>query len=252
LKRTNVFALGALAVVTALAVVSQADALQSTRAIKIISIIVNVTPSPAPVVFRHAAPPQPGPAVQPQYARLVSDPSRGPAQVASSGAAWDVAPGAPILIAQSSAQGTPVPVQFVAKPDPNSAYIKVIQHTGQIDAPYGTTIFPCAFEIFTFYPTVHQLTDWAYGTKLSGGPPPTFPLENYPTASYLSWAVPDLSATFKAYANSGTPGQLTWGGTAGQSQQHCIDLQITVPNSLPPSSPTNIYQATMQYNLLVN
>ena len=248
--RTKLFALGALAVLAALAFVSQADALQSTRAFKVVSITVNVTPSPAPIVFHRAVPPKSVPAVRPELARLVADPYRGPLQVASSGAAWDVAPG--IMIAQTSAQGTPVPVQFVAKPDPNSAYLKIIQHTGQIDAPYGTSVWPCAFEIFTFYPTVHQLTDWAYGTKLSGGPPPTFPLENYPTASYLSWAVPDLGPTVKAYANSGAPGQLTWPGTAGQSQQHCIDLTIVVPNSLPPSSPSNIYSATIQYNLLVN
>jgi hypothetical protein len=252
LKPTNIFALGALALLAALAVISQADALQSTRAYKIINITVNVTPSPAPVVYHHAAPAKPAAAPAAQFARLVADPSRGPVQVASLGSAWDVAPGGPIYIAQSSAQATPVPVQFNAKPDPNSLYIKVIQHTGQIDAPYGTTTFPCVFEIYTYYTTIHQLTDWAYGTKLSGGPPPTFPLENYPTVSYLSWAVPDFGPAFTAYANSGAPGQKTWTGTAGQAQQHCIDLTITVPNSLPPSSPTNLYSATMQYNLLVN
>ena len=33
-----------------------------------------------------------------------------------------------------------------------------------------------------------------------------------------------------------------------QAQQHCVDLSITVPNSLPP----NTYTAVIQYNLLVN
>jgi hypothetical protein len=60
--------------------------------------------------------------------------------------------------------------------------------------------------------------------------------------------VPDLAKSFRPYNNAGSPGETTWTGTAGQSQQHCIDLSIVVPNS----QPAGVYTAAVQYNLLVN
>jgi hypothetical protein len=60
--------------------------------------------------------------------------------------------------------------------------------------------------------------------------------------------VPDLATPLKAYNNAGTPGETTWTGNAGQSQQHCIDLTIVVPNS----QAAGVYTAAIQYNLLVN
>jgi hypothetical protein len=247
LRRTNIAALLALGTLASLAVFSQADALQTTKAFKEVVITVVITPSPAPVGFFRAAPPAAKPAVRPEIARLLADPYAGPARIASSGSAWDVAPGA--MIAQvPPVQGSPVPVQFVAKPDPNGAFIRIIPHTSELDVPYGTTVFPCAFEVFTFYTTAHQLTDWGYGTKTQNPPPPTYPIENWPAASYLSWGVPDLAKSLRAYNNAGAPGETTWTGTAGQSQQHCIDLSIVVPNS----QAAGVYTAAIQYNLLVN
>jgi hypothetical protein len=254
LRRTNIAALIALGTVAGLATFSQADALQTTRAYKELVLTVVVTPSPAPVGFLPRRPAAPGAnaALRPQIARLVADPYAGPARIASSGAAWDVAPGAlapATLIAQvPPVQPSPVPVQFVAKPDPNAAYLRVIPHTSELDVPYGTTVFPCAFEIFTFYTTAHQLTDWGYGTKTQAPPPPTYPVENWPAASYLSWAVPDFAATVHAYNNAGSPGETTWTGKAGQSQQHCVDLTVVVPNS----QAAGVYTAAIQYNLIVN
>ncbi len=252
MKRTNQLALLALGTMAALAVFSQADALQSSKTYKTVYLTVVITPSPAPVVMHRAVPPAEvapvrGVAVAPGIARLVADPFGGPLQVASSGSAWDVVPSG-LMIAQAvTAQPTPVPVRFIAKPDPNAMYLHVIPHTSMLYAGYGTTPFACAYEVFTYYPTTHSLVDWAYGTTNTTATG-TYPMMNYPTTSYLSWAVPDLAATFHTFANSGTPGEKTWSGTAGQSQQHCVDLKIVVPNSQPPGS----YPAIVQYTLVVS
>ncbi len=254
MRRTNFAALIALGAVAGLAVFSQADALQTTRAYKELVLTVVITPSPAPVGFlpHRAAPPAPNPVTRPQIARLVADPYAGPVRIASSGAAWDVAPGAlapATMIAQiPPVQGSPVPVQFNAKADPNGAYLRIVPHTSELDVPYGTTAFPCAFEIFTYYTTAHKLIDWGYGTRTQNPPPPTYPIENWPTTSYLSWAVPDFATTVHAYNNAGSPGETVWTGIAGQSQQHCFSLTVVVPNS----QPAGVYTATIQYNLLVN
>jgi len=223
-------------VLAAFAVCSQADALTGLKTYKEVVIRIQVTPSP--IAF---APPKsksgPYPGTLPSNVRI-----------ASSGSTWDVPPGGPFTIAQSSAQPPPVPVQFVAKPDPNSAYLRVIPHTALWSVPYGTTTLACAFEIYTFYTNSYKLQDWGYGTTKTGGANSgTFPIENYPTVSYLSWAVPDFGPTFTPYWNQGPGGELTWSGTVGQKQQHCIDLKITVPNSQPAGS----FTATVQYNLYV-
>ena len=242
---------------TALAAWSQADALQTTKAFKEEVLTIVITPSPSPLAMHWpvrrpnadgvavAAAPKP---VAPNVARLVADPYAGPAMVASSGSAWDVAPGGPRMIAQVvPAQPTPVPVRFNAKPDPNAMYLRIIPHISELDVPYGTTTFACVFEVYTFYTTIYSLTDWAYGTThtVSNG---SYPMQNYNSTSYLSWNTPDFNLTWHPYANSGTPGESVWTGTASQAQQHCVDLRIVVPNSQPPGT----YTATAQYTLIVN
>jgi hypothetical protein len=247
LRRTNIFALVALAVVAALAVVSQADALQAQKAYKEMVVTIIVTPSPAPVGFLRPAARAVAPAaVSAQFARLVADPFTGPAQIASSPSAWDVPPG--LTIAQASAQPPPIPVQFVAKPDPNAAFIHIVPHTPTLNAPYGLSTWPCVFEVYTFYTNTYKLLDWGYGTsKTSGSGSGTFPIENYSTVSFLSWAVPDFSPVFTPYNNAGPPGETTWTGTASQAQQHCVNLKLNVPNSQAAGT----YTATVQYNLYV-
>jgi len=245
LRRTNLLAFVALGVLAALTVVSQADALQAQKALKFYSFAFTVTPSPSPVGFAKPAAPA-NPVVPTQVAQLVADPFVGPAQVASADAlSWDVAPGA-TMIAQSSVQPTPVPVQFVTKSDPNAAFLQIFPQAVPPAFPYGTTVIPCAFKVFTFYTNTYKLVDWGQGTVSSGGTM-TFPVENYPTASYLSWAVPDFSTTTHTYSNSGAPGETTWAGNAHQSQTHCIDLTLNVP----ASQPAGAYQATIQYTLYV-
>jgi hypothetical protein len=256
LTRTNILALLALGTMAALAAFSQADALQTTKTFKIESMTFLITPSPAPLVMHRSAPPADAAparsvAVAPAMARLVADPYGGPLQVAFSDSAWDVPPSAMMMIAQAiTAQPTPVPVRFNAKADPNAIYLHLVNHMppGNVLAvPYGTTLFPCAFEVYTYYTTSYYLTDWAWGTTNTTATG-TYPMMNYPTTSYLSWAVPDFAATFHAYANSGQPGERTWSGLAGQTQQHCVNLSIVVPNSQPPGS----YPAAAQYTLIVN
>ena len=251
MRRTNLLALLALGTVAALAVFSQADALQTTKAFKEEVLTIVVTPSPSPLAMhwpmhQRGAAPARAVAVAPAIARMVADPYAGPLQVASSGAVWDVAPG-PIMIGQLSAQATPVPVRFVAKADPNALYLRIIPHLTELDVPYGTTTFACVFEVYTYYTATYILTDWAYGTvhTVQAG---SFPMLNYSTTSDLSWAVPDFSATWHPYANSGTPGEQVWTGLASQAQQHCVSLQVVVPNTQAPGT----YTATAQYTLIVN
>jgi hypothetical protein len=237
LRRRNLLALLVI-VLAALAVGSQADALTGLKTYKIVVINIQVTPSPAPLGWI-TPPTSMYPEVLPAGV-----------QIASSGSAWDVAPGAPFVLAQTPVvQPSPsVPVQFVAKPDPNSAFLRVIPHTGLWSVPYGTTTLPCVFEIFTFYTNSYKLQDWGYGTTKTGGAGSgTFPIENYPAVSFLSWAVPDFGPAFTPYWNQGPGGEQTWSGLKNQAQQHCIDLTITVPNSQPAGS----YTAVVQYNLYV-
>jgi hypothetical protein len=247
LRRSNAVALVALAVLAVFASFSQADALQSLRASKDEVITVVVTPSPAPVGFFHpAAPPAARVPAAAFVARLFDDPFS-PRQIASAGAAWDVAPGGGTMIAQSTVQPAPVPVQFVAKPDPNSLYLRLIDHTPELDVPYGTTVFPCAFEIYTYYDkATYALNDYGSGTSKSGTG--AYPVLNYPATSLLSWSTPDFSSAFTAYWNSGSPGEKVWSGALKQAQQHCVDLTIVVPNSQAAGT----YTAVIQYNLLVN
>jgi hypothetical protein len=242
LRRPNLLALLALAVLATLTVVSQADALTGLKTYKLVTIDVVVTPSP--IAY---APPK-----KSQYPSLAAPRVQ---IAASSTAAWDVAPGGgdaalPLMIAQISAQATPVPVQFVAKADPNAQYLHVIPHEppGGFAGAYGTTVFPCAFEIYTYYTNSYRLQDWGYGTnKTAGAASGTFPIENYPTTSNLSWAVPDFGPTVTPYWNQGPAGETTWLGAVKQAQQHCIDLTLTVPNAQASGS----FTAVVEYALYV-
>ena len=247
MRRTNIVALVALAVLAVLAVFSQADALQSLRASKDVVITIVVTPSPVAFVPNRA--PRSAPVTAVAQSRVL-DPFGESRQIASttSTVAWDVPLGGGVQVAQVPVEASPVPVQFVAQPDPNAKYLQVTLNNPELDAPYGTTVFPCAFQIYTYYDlATYALNDYGYGTSKTGSGG-TYPIENYPSTSYLSWAVPDFSPTFTAYWNSGSPGEKVWTGALKQAQTHCIDLTLVVPTTLAPGT----YTATIQYNLLVN
>ncbi|MBV8928583.1 MAG: hypothetical protein JO152_05615, partial [Mycobacteriaceae bacterium] len=159
---------------------------------------------------------------------------------------------APVEMAQAAAgtvwfaeqNGSNANIGHVSFSVTSGRYLIVTQNTPTLTASVGTTAtFTCALTIRTVDytdPYMHLL-DWGYGTHSTGSG--TFPIENYPTASYLSWAVPDLSATYHTYANSGAPGQNVWLGSKGQDQTHCVDLKLTVPTSI--SSGT--YNAAIEY-----
>lgn len=255
MKHTHRFTLLLLIVLATLAAFSQAEALQSTKTFKVVQLQFLVTPSPAPsvgflphhgseattVAIAHA------PVVaQPMPATVFDNPFPGPFQVASAGATWDVAPG--IMIAQVQAQPTPVPVQFKALADPNGAYLKVTYESSQpLAAAYGPNAYSCVFEVFTYYTTAYTLNDFGYGTSTSGGTA-TFPIENYPTTDYLSWAIYPAVTGYTAFYNEGTPGQTVWSKAAGVSYTGCFDLSLTVPTTLAPGT----YTASIQFNLNVN
>lgn len=249
MRRTNIVALVALAVLAVLTVFSQADALQSLRASKDVVITIVVTPSPVAFLPNRAPRSAPAPVTAVAAAQSFADPFGSARQIAStSNVAWDVPPGGGTMVAQVPVEASPVPVQFVALPDPNAKYLQVTLNNPELDAPYGTTVYPCAFQIYTYYDlATYALNDYGYGTSKtsSGG---TYPIENYPATSYLSWAVPDFSPTVTAYWNSGSPGEKVWTGALKQAQTHCIDLTLVVPTTLAPGT----YTATIQYNLLVN
>lgn len=234
MKRFAFLALLAVAFVAAFAQ-NPAEALQSLKAYKILLINVVVTPSPTPIVFNN------GPRPNANAARLlVADPSRGAVQMASI-SNFDV----PIVVAQATPQGN-IPVTFNSKPDPTSAYLKLLPSSFSINAAYGANTYTCPFQIFGYYSTTWKITDWGYGTVSSGSG--TFPVENYPTTSYLAWNLSSVTSSFTNYANSGSPGQLTVNGVAGVSQTFCVNLSLTVPSSLAAGN----YTAAIQYNMYAN
>ena len=240
MKRIGLFLILAIAAVLAFAH-TPANALSGATGIFLEeTVTIIVTPSPTPVGIAPAAP-------------SVSAVRR----VAAAGTSqYDVAPISelePQVIAQATPQGA-IPVTFQAIANPNAKFLHSVPNSNPtannqnntLLAGYGTTIFPCVYQIFTNETSAYKLTDWAFGTA-SGAGSGTYPLENTPTTSFASWEAEQVTTSFAAFANSGSPGELDWNGTANVSQQHCFDWQVTVPTSLAPGT----YTATVQYNLNV-
>ncbi len=157
----------------------------------------------------------------------------------------------PTIIAQSATQQGAVPVKFQTKPDPTATYLHEVPVNTTLTAQQGsTTFFTCPFEMYAYFTTAYNLTDWGYGTTSSGSAG-TFPILNYPQTSDLAFVVtaigvpPAANATYANYSNSGSPGQSTFTGTAGEKQTQCINLKLTVP----ANEPVGTYSAVIQYNL---
>jgi hypothetical protein len=258
LRNAHRFGLLGLVVLGALAAFSQADAVQATKTYKVVELQFTVTPSPAPTVGAFflkpkAATAQVAAALSAAGSVLVADPLAGPAQLAYGGPlSWDVAPG--VMIAQTQAQPSPVPVQFNAQADPNAAYLKIVPGSAgySFDVPYGTTLESCVFTITTDYTTAYELTDFGYGTAASGGTS-VFPIYNYPTVSDLSWTAeavvptPSPTPSWTPMYNEGAPGQTVWSKAANVSYTGCISFKIVVPTTLAPGT----YTAPIEYNLQV-
>lgn len=223
----------------------RAEALGGGAIFKEVTLTVVVTPSPAPVVYGapHALPGRP-----------TAQANRAPSGFETYGAGWIAAP---VQIAQAQPQGN-IPVTLQTKADPNYNYLHVVSHTMVLNAPYGPSTYLCAYEIYASTTTTWHVTDWVYGSGPSGSN--VFPGYNYPTASALAWFAQGASnyntngSAFVTFYNNGSPGQLVFqsaaepgtNAPAAQTQQRCIDLQLTVPDSLPAGS----YTTTIQYNLV--
>lgn len=228
---------------------SQASALQTNYANKMISLNFVVTPSPTPIGYSPGAT---------QAVAVAAE--RASKSLASNGLLWPSNPldrllaFAPIktsdLVAQTQPQGN-VNVQFTVKADPKYANFHIIPHIpgGGFAAGYGSNTYTCAYEIFAQYTTAWKVVDWVYGSNTSGGTPGLngYPTNNYPTQSQLSWLAETVTSTFAPFANSGSPGETAFSGLANTSKQICFDLTLNVP----PSVSAGTYQTTIQYTMAV-
>jgi hypothetical protein len=89
----------------------------------------------------------------------------------------------------------------------------------------------------------YMVTGWGTGTVAMGAAP--FPVENYPTRSYVSWSLDDAPAT-TLLANSGSPGQRFVASSPSSYQSHCLSLEIAVPGNLKPGT----YRLSIDFHLM--
>lgn len=243
-----------IAVAAVLAYGPNVSALTTTQyATKPVSVTVVITPSPAPVGY-NAAPSQPAPA--PAYAvAVVHVPPGAAADLPGLELArYIVEPVDPLVmnalgtqVAQvQSVPGGNVPVNVNVKPDPTAAYIHITPVTPILNAVYGMNTFTCAYRVFGFFSKTWKINDWIYGTTPTGGNA-GFPGYGYPAASAASWSAQGISSSYTSFANTGTPGQLTFTGTANVSKDVCMDLQVNVTPDIPAGS----YPLTITYALYV-
>ncbi len=247
-----------LAIVLALLALSlvfmhRVDATTATFAQKQISLNFTVTPSPTPVGY---IPSQNSPTAIAQGSRI-------PNSASASAVIAFLTPSDPLdrVLAYEPLQMSDlnnvvavnqggVKVDFHVKPDPKFGNFHIIPHTTSFNVGYGANApIICAYEVFAHYTSAWSVSDWVYGTNTSGGTPGLngFPTYNYPQASQLGWKAEGITTNFKAFVNSGAPGELAFNGAAGTTKQVCFDLNITVPANVPAAT----YQTTIQYNLQI-
>jgi len=194
---------------------------------KNISVTVTVTPSPiayAPhTVAEAVAHPAPHPEVLAQL-----DPAKLSAYH---------------MVAQAGPTQGNVPVTINVQADPTAQYLHITANNTILNAGYGTNTYTCAYTVFANAPYAWRVQDWVYGTSVSGTG--SFPTFNYPTQSDLAWLAETVTTTYTAFANSGSPGEQVFTGTANVSKSICIDLQLKVPSNIPAGT----YAATITYNL---
>jgi hypothetical protein len=237
LKRFSLFILFLVAVAAAFAN-NPVDALQSTKAFKQVTLTIVVTPSPIAFI------PGPSRARLAQAQALVADPYHGRIAMASN-VHFDT-PQQSMVIAQTTPQGN-IPVTFNAKPDPTAQFLHIVPHVTTLMAGYGPNTYACPYEVFATFATTWKVTDWGVNTVANGTGP--FPVENFPTTSFLLWDIPLIgNNTMAAFSNSGSPGQNSFIGVAGVTQQNCINLSLTVPANIA----AGFYTASIQYNLIAN
>ncbi len=222
-----------------LAFTHRAQALQGTLATKQITVNIVVTPSPTPVAY-----------IPQSQAAAVSFASMLSRAETPNLLAYD-----PLNVSDMVAQAAPpqgnVKVQFTVKLDPTFQYFHVVPGPNMtLNAGYGANTYTCVYQVFAKYATPWTVTDYAYGSNTSGGTPGLngFPMYNYSATSDLSWLAETITTSFKPFVNSGAPGETVFTGAAGAAKTICIDLSLTVPNSIPAGS----YSATISYRMTHN
>ncbi len=216
-------AVAALAVFVLFGLRADATTVQYTT--KIMSFTVTVTPSP--VAF-----------ISPQRAVHVATAHRALARAVPHA-------GAPLVVAQVTSAQKSAKVNVTTKADPTGAYLKLAPNHVAVSASYGTNTYLCAFKINAYFTYAWQVTDWVYGS--TRGASGTFPTFDYPAASDLAWSVQGVSTKYTAYANQGAPGENAFNAAANVSKSLCVDLQLTVPNTVVAGT----YSTNVQYNLYV-
>ena len=208
------------------------------------TIVVNFTVTPSPVAFTPAHPPTAAVAVAaaehaPERPAGAS-PRILPLVPTLIGAGAGVGIGLPSPEIVAATQGN-VPVTINVQADPTATYLHIVPKTPNMNAAYGLNNYSCAFQVYAYYTTTWRVTDWVQSGN--GG----FPTYGYPTTSQLSWYAETISTAYTAFANSGSPGQLTWNGVAKVAQTVCMDLKLNVPNSIAAGT----YAAPLLYTLVV-
>ena len=232
------------------AVSSRAWALQSTLAVRQITVNITISPSPTPVGYV----PQSAPDVASVAARAAArnGDTRAAAYIVPADPLMRAVAWVPVrmddMIAQVNPQGN-VKVNFTVKADPNAKYFHLTPVNTNLQAGYGPNTFVCVYKVFATYTSPWEVTDWIYGSSSSGGTAGLngFPNYNYATPSLLQWEAEGITTSFKAFANDGSPGEKTFSGAANVSTTACIDLSLNVPASIAAGT----YQSTIQYQLIV-
>lgn len=239
----------AAALALACAWAGSADASYTTYTSKQITLNFTISPSPSPTPVAYV----PSQTQSVVAAAQRSATSTVAAYVVPADPLWRAVAWEPVrlddMVAQANPEGN-VKVNFTVKPDPHFAHFHIIPHNTSFMAGYGSNTYTCAYEVFASYSTAWEVTDWVYGSNNSNGTTGLngYPTWNYPTASNLSWKAITVTSTFAPFANEGSPGEQSFSGAANTTKQICFDLTLNVPNS----TPANVYQTTIQYNMLVS
>lgn len=250
MKNLSLAALAAVAVLAAVAGLGgEARATTSGIVSKTTMITIVVTPSPVAAV---PVPPAVAAPVQVAY-----DPAVG--RFARFGLGY-----APLGQTVIAAVQTPVPVQINVKPDPTSQFLHINNPTAGrpavFAAQYGANTLACAYQVYASFGlklgnnTLKSWTvyDYVYGSVYGGGG--SFPTYDAPTTSLLSRALdrgpaagPYTLGTFAPFYNGGSTGQLTYTGVPGTAVTLCIDLSLTVPNTVAAGT----YTVPITYSLQI-
>ncbi len=158
---------------------------------------------------------------------------------------------------------TPQPVAITVKPDPTSQFLHINNPApgspAIFAASYGANTLSCAYQVYAYFPTklgtstVKSFTvyDYVYGSVYGAGG--TFPTYDGPTVSLLSWGLDAGAAPgpytppakYTAFYNSGSTGQLTYTGVPGAAATLCVDLSLSVPNTVVAGT----YEVPITYSI---